>query len=532
MEKWNAAAYLRLSIDDGDASESNSITNQKSLIELFDKKNKDVKIKDYYIDDGYSGTTFDRPDFQRMVKDIEKGKINTIIVKDLSRFGRNYIEVGRYIEQFIPKYNIRFIAINDNVDNVKDPKSMNTVIVPFKNLLNDEYARDISNKIRSVLNTKKENGQFIGSAAPYGYLRNPKNSHEFIVDTYASKVVKKIFKMILAGKSKLGIAEELNQMQVSTPIAYKVEKFDYNICLSEKMKIWDIKKIDSILQNRTYIGYLEQGKKKRISHKVHKSLDIKKDNWTSIPNHHKSLISVEEFEKVQAILYNRDKKANNNKEYDLFSGYLKCADCGNTLTRKKGRSKIYYYCSSYVRNKTCTSHGIKEEQIEAIVLQLINKQIELVHNTAKMIDKISKNKSIDYDYEILMNRIDSIEKEKEKYLKLDRELLSDLTDEIINQTEYEEYRKDYCEHIKELNKIKKELNNKLKNNKSNSIANKKWMSTFTEFEQIEKLNSKTIYELIDNIYIEENGGIKIKFRYQDEFIQAIDFIKINNCAII
>lgn len=219
-------------------------------------------------------------------------------------------------------------------------------------------------------------------------------------------------------------------------------------------------------------------------------------------------------------------------ELTIYYGKIKCADCGNTLTRKKGRSKIYYYCSSYVRNNTCTSHGIKEEQIEAIVLQLINKQIELVHNTAKMIDKISKNKSIDYDYEILMNRIDIIEKEKEKYLKLDRELLSDLTDEIINQTEYEEYRKDYCEHIKELNKIKKELNNKLKNNKSNSIANKKWMSTFTEFKQIEKINSKTIYELIDNIYIEENGGIKIKFRYQDEFIQAIDFIKINNCAII
>ena len=161
------------------------------------------------------------------------------------------------------------------------------------------------------------------------------------------------------------------------------------------------------------------------------------------------------------------------KASEIYYGKIKCADCGNTLTRKKGRSKIYYYCSSYVRNNTCTSHGIKEEQIEAIVLQLINKQIELVHNTAKMIDKISKNKSIDYDYEILMNRIDSIEKEKEKYLKLDRELLSDLTDEIINQTEYEEYRKDYCEHIKELNKIKKELNNKLKNNKSNSIANKK-----------------------------------------------------------
>ena len=167
MEKWKVAAYVRLSSDDGDKAESNSITNQKSLINLFLKNNSDLKLKDFYIDDGFTGTDFNRPDFQRLLNDMKNGKINAILVKDLSRLGRNYIEVGNYLEQIFPLYNIRFIAINDNVDSFKDPNSVNNVIVPFKNLMNDEYARDISNKVRSVLDTKKVNGEFIGSVAPY-----------------------------------------------------------------------------------------------------------------------------------------------------------------------------------------------------------------------------------------------------------------------------------------------------------------------------------------------------------------------------
>ena len=200
MNKWNVAVYLRLSSDDGDKEESNSITNQKELINFYLKKEKDLKIKDYYIDDGFTGTDFERPDFKRLLVDMKNGKINTIVVKDLSRLGRNYIEVGNYIEQIFPLYNIRFIAINDNVDSFKDPKSINNVIVPFKNLMNDEYARDISNKVRSVLDTKKNKGEFIGSIAPYGYLRNPRDIHKFIIDKNASKIVKKIFRMILERK--------------------------------------------------------------------------------------------------------------------------------------------------------------------------------------------------------------------------------------------------------------------------------------------------------------------------------------------
>ena len=200
MSKWNVAVYLRLSSDDGDKEESNSITNQKELINFYLKKEKDFKIQDYYIDDGFTGTDFERPDFKRLLVDMKNGKINTIVVKDLSRLGRNYIEVGNYLEEIFPLYNIRFIAVNDNIDSYKDPKSMNNVVVPFKNLMNDEYARDISNKVRSVLDTKKNKGEFIGSIAPYGYIRNPKDIHKFIIDKYAAKIVKKIFRMILERK--------------------------------------------------------------------------------------------------------------------------------------------------------------------------------------------------------------------------------------------------------------------------------------------------------------------------------------------
>ena len=230
MKKWNIAAYLRLSSDDGDKSESNSIGNQRNIIKQYIKNNNLNVNVNYYTDDGYSGTTFERPDFQKMLKDIKDNKINCIIVKDLSRLGRNYIEVGKYIDEIFPSYNIRFIAINDNIDSYKDPKSTSSVIVPFKNLMNDEYARDISQKVRGVLDSKKANGQFIGSYAPYGYLRNPKDKYKFIVDKEAEKVVKKIFNMILSGKSKKETVDELNNLGIATPRIYKMESqnFKYN----------------------------------------------------------------------------------------------------------------------------------------------------------------------------------------------------------------------------------------------------------------------------------------------------------------
>ena len=530
MNKWKVAAYLRLSIDDGDKMESNSIKNQKNIISTYIKKENDLSIKDYYIDDGYSGTSFERPDFKRMIKDIKKDKIDAIIVKDLSRFGRNYIEVGKYIEEVFPSYNIRFIAINDNIDSYKDPKSINNVIVPFKNLLNDEYARDISNKIRSVLDTKRENGEFIGSEAPYGYLRDERNKHKFILDKIASKVVRKIFDMILNGKSRKEVIDELNKLNILPPAAYKIKKFNYNKKISNSMYVWDRKKIDAILNNEVYTGDLIQGKMQRISHKVHKIVKNEREKWIRVPNHHIAIINRKEYEQVQNILYNRDTKINKNNQLNIFSGYLKCEDCGCNLSMAKPNGKIYYYCTSYMRHKECTSHSITEEKMKKIVLEIINKQIELMIDLEEKIDSISQKEKINYDFEILQERLNNVDENITKYNHFKCSALTDYESNYISKEDYEEYNEAYSNKIKKLLKIKSEIEEQINEMGKTSKRENNILDKYNK--KIENLDKTIIDDLIENIYISKDKNIRIVFKYEDEYNSAIDFIKKHNCDII
>jgi len=532
MNRWNVAAYVRLSSDDGDKSESNSITNQKSLISLYLKNNSDLKLKDFYIDDGFTGTDFDRPDFQRLLTDMKNGKINTIIVKDLSRLGRNYIEVGNYLEQIFPLYNIRFIAINDNVDSFKDPKSINNVVVPFKNLMNDEYARDISNKVKSVLNTKKVNGEFTGISAPFGYLKDPKDKHKFIVDKKASKIVKKIFNMILDGKSKREVVDELNKCGFLPPSSYKRNESIANCKKTDSMDLWKTKMIDRILQNQSYTGDLVQGKRKRMSHKIHKLMHVDSEDWIIVPNHHVALISKEKFNQVQNTIYDRDNRIKSNKEYDIFSGHLKCADCGNSFTIKKGNTCEYYYCSSYLRNKECSKHTVVKKKLEDAVLKMINSHIKLLLNIDMKIDEIIKDEEINYDIEILNNRIEELNENIDKYDKLKESIKEDFENDIITKEEYIEYKNDYNLFLKKFKKDIEETNRKIEEIGFKSEKNKEWINEFKKNENIMQLTKKVIDELVDDILIYEDGNINIKFRYQEEYIEAIDFIKKHNCDIM
>ena len=530
MNKWKVAAYLRLSIDDGEKTESNSITNQKEMISSFAKKDKELVIKDYYIDDGYSGTDFERPNFQRMMMDITKGKIDTIIVKDLSRFGRNYIETGRYIEEFFPTNNIRFIAINDNIDSYKDPKSIDNVIVPFKNLINDEYARDISNKIRSVLDTKKENGEFIGSFAPFGYKKDERNKNHLLLDDYSSKIVKKIFNMILKGKSRSEVIKELNELKIPTPSAYKMQTNQLKEKSKKSMATWDRKKIDFILKNQTYTGDLIQSKTKVISHRVHKIKYNTKDDWIIVHNHHAAIITKEEFKQVHDILYNRDTKIKQNNKLDIFSGHLKCADCGNNLSSVKAKNHTYYYCTSYLRHKECSKHSTDKDDIEKVVLDLINKQIDLNVEIEEKIKIISEKTKVDYDKEILKNRLKTLEDDINKYNLFKRSAIADYESGFISREEYEEYNMEYSKKMTELVAVKNkailemEKNNIKTDNTSNLI--KKYNK------HINVLNKTIIDEMIEYIYIYNDNKIKIVFKYEDEFNLAIDFIKKHKCDII
>ena len=532
MKKWNVAAYLRLSSDDGDKAESNSIGNQKSIIRQYVKRFDDLKITEIYADDGYSGTTFDRPDFQRMINDIKDKKINCIIVKDLSRLGRNYIEVGNYIEKVFPLYNVRFIAINDNVDSYKDPKSVNNVIVPFKNLMNDEYARDISNKVRSVLDNKKANGQFIGSYAPYGYIRNPKDKYKFIVDKEAEKVIKKIFSMILSGKSKKDVAKELNSLGIATPRVHKLENDNYKFDIKDSTKKWTTKKLDDILKNRSYTGDLVQGVRKKVSHKIHKNMRVQDDKWIIVPNHHKAIISAEDFDKVQEILYERCIKVNKDNEYDVLAGHLKCSECGNSFSIRKSKGHTYYYCSSYLRKKTCTPHSYEKETLETSIIDIMNNFRKVIKDIDIKINEILNQKEISYDVEIIKTKIEIITKKIDEFILLRNSIKEDLKEQLITEDEYWEYSAEYSKSINKLKEEKNKLDIRLEKISFESQDNIEWLEEMKKMQEVKKLNKIMMDELIEDIVIDNEKNVKIIFKCEDKYFEAVDFINRNNCDII
>ena len=399
MKKYKVAGYIRLSKEDKIKDESNSVVNQKAIINSYIKKNEDLELVDFYIDDGYSGTTFDRPDFKIMIRDITENKVNTIIVKDLSRFGRNHIESDNYLENILPCYNVRFISIIDDIDSLKNPKSVSSITVPLKNLMNDQYAKDISEKVKSTLKIKQLNGEFIGVTAPYGYLKDPKDKHKFIIDSESSYIVKKIFNMILLGKSRKEIAEHLNNKNVLTPSLYKLSKEKTNSEELLRSKKWNAEIVNRILRNETYIGTLIQNIKTKQNYRISKLIDVNKEEWIITENHHEPIISKEKFYEVQQIL-NRKAKANKNNEIDLFSGYLKCSHCGKHLVVRKSKNQIYYYCSSYLKDKSCLKYSINKMKLEQIVKDEINKRFNI-----EQLDRKTLNELIDMIYVIDKNNI-------------------------------------------------------------------------------------------------------------------------------
>ena len=399
MQKYKVAGYIRLSKEDKIKDESNSVTNQKAIIESYINKNEDLEFVDFYIDDGYSGTTFDRPEYKRMFKDVVDGQVNTVIVKDLSRFGRNHIQSDDYIENILPGYNVRFISIIDEIDSFKNPKSVSSIAVPLKNLMNDQYARDISEKVRSTLKMKQLNGEFIGVTAPYGYLKNPRDKHNFIIDKEASYIVKKIFNMILLGKSRKEIAEHLNNKNVLTPSLYKLSTEKTNNEELIRSKKWNAEIVNRILRNETYTGTLIQNIKTKPNYRTDKLIDVNKDEWIITENHHEPIISKDKFDEVQQIL-NRKAKVNKNDDIDLFSDYLKCSHCGSALIIKKSKNQIYYYCSSYIKDKSCLKYSINKKKLEQMVKDEIIKKINI-----EKLDRKVLNELIDMIYIIDKNNI-------------------------------------------------------------------------------------------------------------------------------
>ncbi len=445
---WSVALYIRLSQEDTDNGtekhESNSVTSQKTLLNEYIEEHDDLIIYDTYIDDGFTGTDFNRPSFQRLLNDIKNGNINCVIVKDLSRLGRNYIEVGKYIEQVFPLFNIRFIAINDLVDSFKDPESTNTILLPFKNLINDEYARDTSIKIRTSLNGKRKKGEFIGAFPSYGYIKDPKDKHKLIIDEEAANIVRKIFDWnINKGLGKIAICHKLNEMGVLNPTGHKKLELGQNYNnygVQDNAYTWTPSTIRNILNNEVYIGNTVQGKRRTKSYKVHKVEQVPKEEWVRVENTHKPIIDKETFEKAQELSKRDTKVSQKTKELSVLSGFLKCADCGRAMNKKSSTNKSgskyeYYICSTYRKksNNLCTKHSIKVENLEKAVLKAINFHIDLLIDTEEIVQQINESTYQNTKNENIENMIITKQNEVSKISNYKKTLYEDWKNEDITR---------------------------------------------------------------------------------------------------
>ncbi len=537
-DNWNLGVYIRLSQEDGDdKDESNSITNQRNLINQFIENEEKVLVIDYYIDDGYSGTTFDRPGFKRMMEDIKSKKINCVIVKDLSRFGRNYIEVGNYLEQIFPLYDLRFISINDEVDNYKNPESISNIIVPFKNLMNDEYARDISNKVKASFYALKKKGLFIGSIAPYGYVRDPNDKHKLIVDENVRDVIETIFKLSLEGKGVGYISDYLNKKNVLSPFMYKkkVLKSIKKYCNYDEDHVfyWNSSGVKSILKNRAYCGDMVQNKRRVISYKIHKSVKIDKEDYIIVEDTHEAIISKNIFEKVQEGLFSRASRASKTGEKHILAGYIKCGDCDRCLTKYKqgkwitepDRINYMFRCSTYARRgKTlCTPHRIDEETMYIAVLNAVKMQIDLIINMEKAIDKMKNSCDNEILKSSLEQKMSSLKNEYDEKMKAKRQIYKDWKDEIISEDDYYQFSNIYD---KEINQIVSNINDVKKQQCDISFKNNNdWILEFKKYKNINTLTREMVIDLIDNVYLYEGKRIEVKFKYDDEYKKIIELLE-------
>ena len=534
---WKLGVYCRLSSEDGDNAESDSIVNQRELISLFIKKEKDINIVDYYTDDGYSGTSFDRPDFKRMIKDIVNEKINAVIVKDLSRFGRNYIEAGKYLEQIFPLYSTRFIAINDNIDSYKDPKSINNVIVPFKNLMNDEYARDISNKVKSVYKTKALKGEFVGGTTPYGYTKNEKNKYQLVIDKNEAENIKLIFQLYLDGWGQIKICKYLNDNKILGRKEIQRRK-KRNISLepdADNIQYkWSKSTIGKILTNETYIGNVVQNRTTTVSYKNHKVIYRPREEWIVVKNTHEPIISNEDFEKVQEILKSRNYERKPTTNLTIYYGKIKCADCGSGMCKMEdfrgNRVSSNYYCRNYkTTSSNCSPHKIKTSVLNNLVLQTILMQVKLVIDLEKSINKLKDEgrlKELERAYSYKFNKL---ENDIDKYKKLKKASYEDWKLDNISKEDFMICSKEYDEQINNLNNEITATRNVYNESIQELKKDNYWIDHFKKNKNIKEVNREIIYELIDTIYVHENENITIKFKYQDEYSKAIELLNSKEC---
>ena len=533
IRRWRLGTYIRLSKEDlkKGKDDSNSVKNQRDLLNDFYQKHLDeFESISEYVDDGHTGTDANREDFQRLLSDVMSGRINCVIVKDLSRFARNYSDAGSLIDNLFVQMGVRFISLAENVDSYRDPDSVSSIIVPITNVMNDQYCYQTSKKIRQVFDYKRRNGQYIGAFAPYGYIKDPKDKHQLLVDPDAAEIVKLIYDMTLQGITRRAIVHHLNDHGIPCPTVYRKMKGLPVSSSTDEDPMWGDRTLTTILSNPIYTGDLVQGRRRVKSYKVHEIEAVPEDEWVTVPDTHEAIIDKTTFEKVQALLKRDTRTAPRKRELHLFSGFLRCADCGKSVTRCVSGKNVYYACSTY-KNRSrlaCTMHSIKHELLEVAVLFAVRQQVHLAFSYSEAVSRINSAPTKKSQSFRLDDLISVKERELTKITRYKQSLYQDWKGGEITQQDYRDMKADYERQAADLSAVLSRLTAERAELATGVNNEHPALVAFMKYQNIDKLNREILIELVDYIKVYENGNISVKFKFADELRRIAEYIEINS----
>ena len=531
QQKWRATKYLRISETDdkkkdGREQESNSIQNQRKLLDQYIAGQPDIEAVSEKIDDGVSGVIFDRKAFKEMMADIEAGAVNCVVVKDLSRFGREYIETGRYLRRILPAYGVRFIAINDNIDTLRD--KADDLVVSVKSIINDGYCHDISVKTRSALNVKRKNGDYVGSCPVYGYMRSEENKNRLVIDEYPASIVQDIFRMKLGGMSALKISEHLNTMGVLSPMAYKRARGLPHPTggFADKPEVyWSATAIFRILNDETYTGVLVQGRQSTHNYKIKDVIDKPQNEWQRAEGAHEAIIEPQDFDLVQRTLRLDTRTAPDGASVYLFSGILICGCCGARMTRKtnryKGREYFYYYCPTGKKHGCPHAAMLKEDGLAECVLECVKAHIASVVSLENVLASSDGQKTAQALVTRVRRQIAENETQLQRIAGFKLSLYQNMVSGVITKDDHKNFKAKYMADEARLREAIDALETELEDALAGKAERLRWMEHFRRFESLAALDRRVVVGLIQSIRVISKTQLDVTFNYQDEYEKAL-----------
>ena len=519
---YRCAMYLRLSKeDDSIAVASNSIINQEKMIRMYIDDHEDLVFKKKYEDDGVSGSGFDRPGFNEMMEDVDAGKIDCIIVKDLSRFGRNHYECDRYMQVIFPQKGIRFIAITDHYDSNNETSETDMFLIPIKNIMNDNYCRDMSLKIRTQLETKRKLGECVKNFAPYGYMKDPNDKHKLVIDEYAAFVVKEIFFMKLKGYSVNSIVDELNERGIKSPSEYKKSQNSKYTATLQRNSVakWCTTEVRHILTDMNYCGSLVQGRITKPTFKCKKSKPVEKEKWIIVEDTHEAIISRAHFKAIERMLEIETRIPPSQKMVYPLSGMVRCGKCGGKMIRKVKSNKYgtYHYliCSNKL-DKTCDMPMIPYSEAEEVVLGALQYHIRSMMNVNYRLQNCDNSSIADSINNILLMDIN----EKKNEIRAIENSLCFLHDKhlsgVLGDAEYSRLRKIKTAMLDEAEESLELLRRKHETSQNVAEGNDSWLEIFKEYQNINELKREAVALFINNIVFHMDKRVEVTFVYETE----------------